>query len=164
MNKKLSESEYLQHLEQQTLIGQDFIEAAFQDWLEDHEDYRCPFPEQMQAELRERTFRSFMEWTFHLDNPDQLRAEDLSEKFGEIIQAEGFALAQTNEERLTIQYPDLPRLGDQINFHDAQSQIRAGEIIQRSIQEKAGNKELRVVVRYFETGEEWETSFDLVEE
>ncbi len=157
------DDEYLQRLEHQTLIGQDFIEAAFRDWLEDSDDYRCPFPEAMREELSEKTFRLFMEWTFQLDNSTPISSDVLSEKFGEIIQNVGLSLAQTDDERITIQYPGLPRVGDKVNFHDSVTEMRTGEIIQRYLIENTGKKEIRVRVRYSDTAEEWETSFELNE-
>jgi hypothetical protein len=115
----------------------------------------------MREELEEKTFRLFLEWIFQLDDPDAVSAEMLSQQFNEIIQMVGLSLSQSEDERLTIQYPELPRVGDKVNTHESESEPRKGEIIDRQLVEIEGKKVMRVVVRYFDTGEEWESSFDL---
>jgi hypothetical protein len=161
MNYALPDDVYLQRLEHQTVVGQDFMDAAFRYWLEDNDDRRSPFPEHMRDELRRRTFRLIMEWTFQLDDPEIPGSGEMSAKFEEIIEAVGLALARTDEERLVIQYPGLPRVGDTVNLPAPGSGARTGEIVQRSLVEDMGKKQMRVLVRLSGTGEEWATGFDL---
>lgn len=87
-------------------------DAAFRYWLEDHEALRSPFPAYMRELLQEHTFCHFMGWMFQQPNPTVLTAEAVSEAFGTIIQTVGQALARTDDDRLTIQAPGLPRVGD----------------------------------------------------
>jgi hypothetical protein len=165
MNYTFSDEEYLQRLKQQTIIGQEFMEAAFADWFEDTDKFRSPFPEKMRDKLSELTFRLFMEWTFQRQEHDgPITAEELGEKFGEIIQMVSISLAQSDEERMTIYYPDLPRVGDAVTFHgESESDTREGEVVNRYLVDTDGHKELRLLGRYNDTGEVWETGFDLMD-
>ncbi len=135
-----TEDEFNLRLEKQSLITREFWDAAIQYYLEDHDDFRSPFPERMREELEEKTFRQFMEWTFQLVDPGSASEEMFSQKFDEIIHRVGLSLAQSDEERLTIQYPELPRIGDRINAHEGESDGRRGEIINRWLVEIDGKK------------------------
>ncbi len=163
MEFTFSDDEFERRLEQQTLIGQNFVDAVFQYWLEDNGDYRVPFPQYMLDELRECTLRLFLEWTFQIEDRDSITAELLSDKFEEIIQMVGLFLARTDEDRLTIQYPSLPRLGDAVHIHLPESETRIGNVIQRDLIEDEGKMRMRVRIRFLDTGEEWETGFDITD-
>ncbi len=163
MKFNLSEEEFIQRLKQQTLIKREFVDAAFNYWLEDNGDNRTPFPQYMLDELRECTLRLFLEWTFQIEDQNTINPELLSSKFNEIIIMVGLDLARTDEDRLTIQYPDLPRIGDAVHVHVSKKKTKEGNVIFRELVEDKGNKSMRVVVRFPDTGEEWETGFDLSE-
>lgn len=163
MEFTFSDDEFERRLKQQTLIGQDFVDAAFQYWLEDNGDYRVPFPLYMLDELRECTLRLFLEWTFQIENRDLITAESLGDKFAEIIQTVGRFLAQTDEDRLTIQYPGLPRPGDEVHVHISESETRIGNVMQRDMVEDQGKMKMRVRVRFLDTGEEWGTMLDITD-
>ena len=157
----LSDDEYEQRLNEQTLIGQDFVEASFTNWLEDTEDYRCPFPERMRDELAQRTLRLFMEWIFQLKNPGAISGEELSVKFGEIIQTVGWSLAESEDEKLSISFPSLPRVGDSVTFRSPAGKVESnGEILRRQLVKTEQGQEMRVTV-LLDTGEEYETGFEL---
>ena len=159
MEFAFSDEEFEQRLDQQKLITKNYVDKAFNYWLEDRDDYRVPFPQYMLDELQECTLRLFLEWTFQIDDQDSITAELLSEKFNEIIQMVGLSLARTDEDRLTIQYPGLPRLGDPVHFHSSESECR-GTVIQRELVDDEGKMAIHVQAQ-LDAGEEYETWFDL---
>jgi|WetSurMetagenome_2_1015567.scaffolds.fasta_scaffold559911_1 hypothetical protein len=164
MDYSFSDEEYQQRLEQQTMIGQDFMEAAFADWFQDSDTFRSPFPETMRDELSELTFRHFMEWTFQrLEQEAPISAEELGEKFSEIIRTIGLSLAKGEQERLSIYYPDLPRIGDPVTFHEANGEERQGVVTQRYLVNADGHPQLRLVGHYQDSPEEWESSLTVEE-
>jgi hypothetical protein len=133
------------------------MDAAFDFWLSDGEQ-RSPFPEYMHEQLHDLTFRAFMERTLTLDR-SAVTAELLGEQFGQVIREVGLQLARSDEDRLTILYPELPRAGDQLNATDEGQKV-GGRILRRYLSGTEGDRQLRVVVR-MDTGEEWETGFEV---
>ncbi len=83
----MNDKEFEAFLKEQDLVGSDFFESAFKFWFNDDEHIRSPFPEKYQAELRELTFRVFMEWVFELSEEEKSKLEndEIAETFEMIL-------------------------------------------------------------------------------
>ena len=101
----------------------------------------------------------FYEWTNGLkpEAKDELNDEAIGEKFEEIIFETATSLIQTEDEKLTILYPFLPRLGDSLNDENKNQST----IVDRMIVKEKDTSYLKVVCVRDENNEKWETQFPL---
>ncbi len=153
---ELSENEFEQKLKRQTIISKKFINNAFNYVFSDSNEFRTPFPEYIRDELSYTTFRLFMEYAFKIkDNEiDKIR---FSEKFNEILIKVGLSLVKSEDERVSICYPFLPRVGDvAIAPNNKESIVRNRELIT-----KKGKKILRIYMIAEDTKQVWDSDFAL---
>jgi hypothetical protein len=130
----MNDSEYNNRLKEQTLIGQHFINPAFDYWLKDSDENRPPIPNHLKEEFEERTFRKFMEWTFNLSGKKmkETNGEILAEKFNNVAYDTALKLAENEDDIITIKCPGLPRIGDEFHCHEKNSEHKnMNEIIDR---------------------------------
>lgn len=155
----MSDEEYQRRLKQQTLIGKNFIEPAFRFWFEDREGFRSPFPPEIQAEIFDATLRLLMEWSFALSDADRrsLSGRKMSDKLTEILFQVGLSLARSDEDRLSIRCPDLPRIGDHVDIKGR----KPGTVAQRRLVERDGHLWAHITVRIGNGADFWDTEFDL---
>lgn len=141
-----------------TLISSEFIEEAFHFWFNDEDHIRSPFPDYIRPALKQKATEKFSEWIegVHQDAKDEFNDEMFAEKFEEILFEISLSLIQTEDERITILYPFLPRLNDK-TAKDSQESI----IIERAIQVDGDFKSLLLTCLNSETNEKWTTSFEL---
>jgi hypothetical protein len=141
-----------------TLISSKFIEEAFHFWFNDEDHIRSPFPDYIRPALKQKATEKFSEWIegVHQDAKDEFNDEMFAEKFEEILFEISLSLIQTEDERITILYPFLPRLNDK-TAKDSQESI----IIERAIQVDGDFKSLLLTCLNSETNEKWTTSFEL---
>ena len=109
--------EFERRCREQTLIGNDFLSEAFDFWLQDNDQLRSPFGAYIHEPLIQNTFERLMHWSFaqSIDTVDEAL---LSEVFQAIITDEGSKLVATDDERLSIVYPNFPRIGDTTTVAD----------------------------------------------
>ena len=147
----------------QKLVGNSFLSAAFGFWLDDNPELRSPFPDYVREPLIQNTFVAFMHWAFAQDaaHTDE---DALSYAFQEIIKAEGMKLVATDDERLSIQHPHFPRIGDRATIPE-RGAAGTYTVVHRGIVRGEG-KPQRLVVRMlnYETMHPLETSFAVEEE
>ncbi len=103
--------EFERRCRNQTIIGESFLIDAFNFWLYDNENLRSPFPSYIHEPLMQNTFERVMHWAFERDAA-QTNEDEISQIFQAIITEEGAKLVASDEERLSILYPDFPRVGD----------------------------------------------------
>lgn len=141
-----------------TLINSEFIEEAFIFWFNDEDHIRSPFPDYIRPALKQKAIEKFSEWLegVHQDAKDEFNDEMFAEKFEEILFEISLSLIQTEDERITILYPFLPRVNDK-TAKDSQESI----IIERTIQVDGDFKSLLLTCLNSETNEKWTTSFEL---
>ena len=141
-----------------TLINSEFIEEAFLFWFNDEDHIRSPFPDYIRPALKQKAIEKFSEWIegVHQDAKDEFNDEMFAEKFEEILFEISLSLIQTEDERITILYPFLPRLNDK-TAKDSQESI----IIERAIQVDGDFKSLLLTCLDSKTNEKWTTSFEL---
>ena len=159
MDFSLSDDQLADWLAEQTLVGREFLAQGFAYWTTDDGPQRSPFPQYMREELEELAVRLFLDRAAQIEDPDAIDDAALSELFTEAIFDVGLHLARTDDDRLTIRYPDFPRVGDTVNRHRDGEASRRAEVMRRRVDEAEGL--LVIEARFLDTGEAWETMFPL---
>lgn len=141
-----------------TLTDSEFIDQALFFWFNDQQHIRSPFPTYIQNKLKQESIKKFDEWlkNIHPDAKDEFNDEMFAEKFEELLFEEALSLVLTEDEKITILYPFLPRLDDNITNENQQSNI-----IERNIKIEGDHKFLEVKCLNITTNEKWTTSFEL---
>lgn len=149
-------------LEKGTVESSELVEQTFKFWFNDHEHIRSPFPKYIHTKLRDEATEKFFEWASGLDDraKDEIDDAIVGERFEEIIFETAMGLILTDDERITILYPFLPRLGDSINETDGNGNSPS-KIIDRSIVKDGDHSYLSVKLERNESNETWQTRFEL---
>jgi hypothetical protein len=144
----------------QSMISLKFIEPGFEYWFTNHEHIRSPFPSLIRKKLKEKTTEIFFEWIDGLKETELslIKENEFVEMFETILFNEAMKLVENEDQQLTISYPFLPRLGDQVNH----SLHGKGNIISRKeIISKENKKFFDLSVFSKEKGQTWEAQFEL---
>ena len=149
----------MKELDSTTVESSELVEQTFKFWFTDNEHIRSPFPTYVQEDVKVQATNRFFEWAKGLDPEakDEMTDEEVGEKFEEIIFETALTLIKTEDEKLTILYPFLPRLDDKLNDDNGQESV----IVDRSIYKEADTSFLRVSCENKQTGDKWKTSFEL---
>jgi len=83
--------------------------------------------------------------------------EMVGERFEEIIFEFATSLVKTDDERITILYPFLPRLGDKLQKENDTDSL----VVDRAMLKDGDHSYLKVSLENIETKEKWDTKFDL---
>lgn len=146
----------MKELDSKTVESSELVEQTFKFWLVDNGHIRSPFPVYIHEELKRLATKRFYEWAKGL-NPkakDEVNEEIISEKFEEIIFESALKLVQTEDERITILYPFLPRLGDRL---DGDGDV----VVTRSLEKEKDVSYLKIILKNAETQKTWDTKFEL---
>ena len=146
----------MKELDEKAIENSELVVQTFKFWLTDNEHIRCPFPDYIHKELKSQAILSFGAWAKSL-NPkakDEVNDEIVAEKFEEIIFETALKLVQKEDERITILYPFLPRLGDKLDG-------KGDEIIKRTLIKEKDVSYLKIRLINPDTLNEWETKFEL---
>ena len=151
--------ELMKELDSTTVESSELVEQTFLFWLNDHGHIRSPFPNYIHNELKQKATERFYDWVNSLkpEAKDELNDEGVGEKFEEIIFDTASAMIKTEDERITILYQFLPRLGDSLSNDDGEE----SEIVDRSIVKEGDTNLLKVVCTKRNDGEKWSTTFAL---
>jgi S-adenosylhomocysteine hydrolase len=127
-------------LAEQTFLDPGMISASLEYWFTDHEHIRSPFPEYMRQTLATETASKMLSWTNQLNDEarKEISQEMLVEKFEELLFEGGHLMAQTEDEKITIKYPFMPRTGDPMNVITEEVVTGTGIVVKRSV-EKEGD-------------------------
>lgn len=157
--------EFEKKLETQNYIEKVFIEETFNFWFNGNEHIRSPFPEYMRMELKNKSSLQFLDWTLAISEKAKkdINDEILAEKFEEIIFEIALDLAKTEDEKISIRYPFLPRIGDNIQVKDVPEEQAESIVINRSVEKKGDNAFLKVTLENASIKKIWETEFELPE-
>ena len=90
---------------------------------------------------------------------EEVNDEMIAEKFEEIIFETAMGLVHTEDEKITIQYPFLPRVDDEIRNNEEDIQI--SKIIDRTLTKEGDTKFLKVKLENVSNRQVWETKFEL---
>jgi len=152
----------MKELEPNTIESSELVEQTFNFWFTDNEHIRSPFPPYIRPILKEKAVSSFFNWVAGL-NPkakDEVNDELIAEKFEEVIFETATKLVLTEDEKLTIEYPFLPRLND-IIFEDVVNKTGKSTIVERSKMQDGDFTYMKVILEKIDTKEIWETKFEL---
>ncbi len=149
----------MNHIDWPTFESSTFIEATFNFWYQDNEHIRSPFPNYIQSNLKKKATDAFFNWLNNIkpEAKDELNDEAIAEKFEELIFETALPMIVTEEERITILYPFLPRSGDQLTDDVGLEST----VLDRRLEKTGDHHYLHLSCRTNETDEKWETSFEL---
>ena len=153
----------MKELDQHTLESGELVEQTFNYWFSDHQHVRSPFPDYIQSKLKEKSTKLFFSWVSQLDPKakDEINDEIIGERFEEIIFETAIGLVKTEDERITILYPFLPRIGDQIQNETENDSKNESAVINRNLLKDGDLSYLKIVLENATTKENWETKFEL---
>lgn len=156
----MTDKEFEIFVNEQDFIGNDFFIESFKFWFDDNEQIRTPFLEIIQEELKKKTFRTFMEWVYELkdDEKSKLENEEIVELFEMILFNQAMEMVEDEDQKITICYPLMPRLGDAVDDNERGS----GKVVGRKLDvEKDEKKYLKIMLRSDSDMQEWEVRFEL---
>lgn len=147
------------------LFDPEMINAAFNFWYSGNNHIRSPFPFYIREKLREQATEKFIDWCSKISDKAKkdINDEILAEKFEEIIFECALKMVLTEDEKLTIRYPFLLRIGDTINAKDLAAGKATSKVIDRWYEKKGDNAFMKVKLENSVSGEKWETEFELPE-
>lgn len=102
-----------------SLENSDLVRETFDFWFRGQEHIRTPFPEYIRPELVKKSIGRLAAWLEKMSDQAAKEVNDVivAEKFEEFVFETAMELVRTEDERITISYPFLPRVGDKIT-HD----------------------------------------------
>lgn len=149
----------MKELELDTVESSELVEQTFKFWFNDNDHIRSPFPDYIQRQLKLDATEKFFTWAKDL-NPkakEEMNDEMIGEKFEEIIFETASEMVKTEDERITIVYPFLPRIGDKLEDKGAVDSY----VVDRAITKEGDNKSLKMTLEKSDSKEKWETSIEL---
>ena len=107
----------MKELDPTSVESSELVEQTFDFWFNNKDHIRSPFPEYIRPELKEKSVKRFYDWTSSLESKASKEVNDtiIAEKFEEMIFEVAVGLVITEDEKLTINYPFMPRIGDEIS-------------------------------------------------
>lgn len=152
-------------IKSQSYIEQEMVDAAFEFWYNDREQIRSPFPYYIRENLKLATVENFLDWASQISAKAKTEINDeiLAEKLEEILFELGTSMVLTEDEKLTLKYPFLMRIGDIITAKDSPEGKKESEVTDRWILKRGDETFMKVKLKYVGTGEKWETEFELPE-
>lgn len=137
----------------------EMAEYAFNFWFNDNEHIRSPFPLYIQSELKLVTESRFQQWlnNINLEAEEDIDEEILAEKFEQLLFESAVPLIKTEDERISILYPFLPRIGDML----LDDQGGKSTVKDRYLYTEDETHFMKVTCLRDDTNEEWNTSFEL---
>ena len=145
-----------------TVESSELVEQTFHFWFTDNEHIRSPFPEYIRPMLKEKAVDGFFKWVSNL-NPkakEEVNDEMIAEKFEEVIFETAMNLVHTEDEKITIQYPFLPRIDDEISNNETQDK-QFSKVIDRMIVKEGDVNYLKLKLENISDKALWETKFEL---
>ncbi|MBX7203089.1 MAG: hypothetical protein K1X77_08460 [Bacteroidia bacterium] len=152
-------------LKAQELIDPEMVHAAFQFWFSDNEHIRSPFPTYIREKLQALATQKMLDWGAQISEKakKEINDEILAEKFEEIIFEIALNLVQTDDEKLTIRYPFILRLGDTIKVKDVPEETALSRVKERQYEKRGDQAFMKVTFENATSGEHWNTEFELPE-
>lgn len=142
----------------------ELVEQTFRFWFSDNDHIRSPFPTYIHNQLKVLATDKFYDWAngLNLEAKDEISDEIIAEKFENIIFETAMNLVMTEDEKITIKYPFLPRIED-IIYENAEKREGESIVVDRDIEKEGDSKFMKLKLSKTENGEVWETKFELPE-
>ena len=152
----------MKQLTKGTVESSEMVEQTFRFWFQDQEHIRSPFPAYIQPTLKEQSINKFFQWVSKLNDAakDEINDEIIAEKFEEIIFETAQELVKSEDEKITINFPFMPRVGDSINNSEVET-TKESIVRSRSIVKEKDQSFLNVVLENQLDKSLWETRFEL---
>jgi hypothetical protein len=150
----------MRELEKESVLASELVEQTFEFWLKDQGHIRSPFPSYIRSHLKTEATEKFFNWArgISLQAKEEINDEIVGEKFEEIIFETALGLIKTEDERITILYPFLPRQGDTFS---RQNDVKS-TILDREIIVDGDNSFLRLTLKEDSNSEtQWNTEIEL---
>ncbi len=146
---------------QAPIASSELVQEAFKFWFADNAHIRSPFPAAIQEPLRVQSIAQFADWISKLTEKakDDINEEIMAEKFEEILFEAALPMVKTEDERITLLFPFLPRCGDQVTAETAGA--AASTVIARSLSEKEDHKYLDLEMQELGSERRWNTQMEL---
>lgn len=108
-------------------------EYAFRFWFNDQDHIRSPFPDYIQSELKQISGERFQEWldALHMDASDEVDEEMMAEKFEQIMFESAVPMIKTEDERISLLYPFMPRTGDQFMMEEDTEMVIVDRLLKK---------------------------------
>ena len=153
----------MKELDPTTVESSELVQETFNYWYSDHGHIRSPFPLYIQSQLKQQATKRFFDWASGLNEKAKEEVNDIliGEKFEEIIFETASKLVKTEDERITILYPFMPRRGDKINNDVETNGNVESEVVDRAIDREEDTSFLRVKLKSLLGNHTWETKFEL---
>lgn len=150
---------------QDSVVKNEMIEAAFDFWFNDQGHIRSPFPHYIREKLQKQALDKFFDWTAKISDRAEKEVNDeiVAEKFEEILFETASELVMTHDERLTILYPFMPRIGDVIAPKEADDKHGDSVVVDRTHLKRGDHSYLKVKLKSMGTENIWDTEFELPE-
>lgn len=145
------------------LRDSEMAKQTFGYWFADHGHVRSPFPFYIHDAVKEQSLTAFRDWVAKL-NPkakEEINGEIAHEKFEELLFQEAMKLVKTDDEVLTLRFPFLPRLDDKIEGGDVDGRRGVNIVRKRQLASEGKHEFLQVNAENLDSGENWETRFEL---
>lgn len=135
------------------------ISSMVQFWYEGKEDIRCPFPLEIQSSLIEMSCQKALAWFDKLspEEHNKLKLDQVVEHLESLIFEEALKLVSHEDDKITIQYPFMPRIGDQIKNQDKPE----SKVVKREIVCIKEVMYLQIDFKSLQSKEKWTTRFEL---
>lgn len=148
-------------LSKQSYIEREMIEVALDFWYNDHEKMRSPFPDYIKSDLKVAATQKFVEWANKLtpEGKKEINDEILLERYEELLFEEALKMVITEDEKITVKYPFMLRVGD----HVAKGDKPASEVVGREIVVNNDTSYLKITFSELESGTVWDSSFEVPE-
>jgi len=152
----------MKELDSTTIESSEMVEQTFKFWFEGSAHIRSPFPGYIHAELKNISVERFFKWASGLkeEAKDEVNDEAIGEKFEEIIFETALDLVITEDEKITINYPFLPRIDDEITDPD-NNDLESSFVIDRTMVSEGDHNFVKVKLVKSVSKEKWETKFEL---
>ncbi|MCC6383917.1 MAG: hypothetical protein LC117_06495 [Bacteroidia bacterium] len=149
----------------QNYIEPEMVKAAFEFWFSDSDHLRSPFPEYIRERLKQEATHKLLDWSGAISDKarKEINDEILAEKFEEIIFEAALPMVLTEDEKLTIRYPFMPRIGDLITEKDAEGNQTECRVTDRYHFKKGDTAFMKIKLKNTFTQKERETEFELPE-
>jgi hypothetical protein len=138
----------------------EITDAAFDFWFNDQQHIRSPFPKEIHILLKIKTEVKFEKWLKALDprSEKEINDEFLAEKLEEILFELALDMVDDDDQKLTILYPFMPRVGDAFNSEEYGPSQVLSRLITKDEKEELSYMQMHLLS---EADVKWETKFEL---
>jgi hypothetical protein len=145
------------------LAKSELVRQALKFWFADNDHIRSPFPQYIQVETQRQSVKKFGEWLDHLTEKakDDVNDEILAEKFEECLFEAALELVEEEDERITLLYPFLPRIGDPVSAQVEGPAYQPSQVQARKLISEGDNKFLQLEMKENTSDKKWETKIEL---